>query len=685
MSDQRSPMLPNQTAILHGGDWNPDQWLATPAVIDEDFRLFQRAGVNSVTLGIFAWSALEPWPGDYRFDWLARILDRCHEAAVGVVLATPSGAKPAWLSQAHPEVERMQRFGGPREPWRGRHNHCPTSPVYREYVARIDGELARRFGRHPAVRLWHLSNEYGGECRCEACVAAFRVWLEDRYGSLEAVNQAWWNAFWGHSLNDWRQIHPEDTVHDGKTLDWKRFVTHQTVDFMRVEIEAVRAHSAVPLTTNFMGRYPGLDYWRLAEHLDVIANDCYPRYSGRGDESAKADDVAMVGDLMRTLAGGSPWLLMESTPSQLNWDDNYMLKRPGAHAREMRRQLGLGADGTCYFQWRKGRGAAEKFHGAVVDHEGSERPRVFREVAEHGADLNRFAPILGSRVESPVAVVYDWETRWALATSHGPHRIDPEKGYEQAVIEHHAAFRSRGIDVDVPERRCELSAYRLVVLPMGYLVDQVFAKKLRAFVAGGGVLLATYLTGWVDETNRCHLGGFPGGGLREVFGVWSEELDGLADGEAVAIADCGILPGLPATATAGTFCEVIHAEDAEVVATYASEFYAGSPALTRHRFGSGTAYYLAARCQRSYLDALADALVSVHAIPALCPTRPPQGVRVTSRRSADGEFRFVHHFGVGPCRFQLAGGPWTDLASGQDVGPILDLEPLASRVLQPRG
>ena len=276
--------------FYHGGDYNPEQWLKMPEILNKDLELMEKARVNIVTLGVFSWSMLEPEEGKYDLDWLADIIDKLYARGISVDLATPSAAKPAWLAQKYPEVLRVGA-NRVREKYGNRHSHCYTSPVYREKVRAVDQALVRRFGAHPGVVMWHISNELGGECHCELCQNAFREWLRGRYGSLDKLNEAWNSAFWSHIYSDWSQIespapHGEGAMH-GLILDWKRFVTQRTLDFYRMERDAVR--ELVPgakFTVNMMYRFDGLDYYKFAPGLDMISWDDYPTWhkAGESDE-----------------------------------------------------------------------------------------------------------------------------------------------------------------------------------------------------------------------------------------------------------------------------------------------------------------------------------------------------------------------------------------------------------------
>jgi len=352
------PLISTFPNILHGGDYNPDQWWGRhPEIIEEDFQLMPQASCNCFSLGIFAWSRLEPVQDEFQPDWLDDIMDRCAAAGSKVFLATPTGGKPNWLAQAYPEVCRVDA-NGRRQPQQERHNHCPSSPVMRERAGIIIRKLAERYANHPALAGWHISNEIAGECHCDLCLSHFRKWLRKKYGSLEELNERWWTYFWSRTYIDWDQIHPEDPSFDGLRLDWKRFSTYQLLEFLKHEISVVRQWSELPVTTNFMGFFPDLDYHEFARHIDFISNDSYPELHCNDGHIPNAMHSDMAADLLRALKN-KPWLLMESTPDATNWQTHHRIKRPGIHRSEMLQALAHGSDGTLYFQWRKGRGGAK--------------------------------------------------------------------------------------------------------------------------------------------------------------------------------------------------------------------------------------------------------------------------------------------------------------------------------------
>ncbi|MGQ9630228.1 MAG: beta-galactosidase [bacterium] len=686
------PINPKFAHMYHGGDYNPDQWLHMPEILKEDIRLMKLADCNVMSVAIFAWAALEPEEGKYTFGWLDDVLDCLHENGIYAVLATPSGARPAWMAQKYPEVLRV----GPdrkRNLFGLRHNHCFTSPVYREKTQAINRKLAERYGKHPAVLLWHLSNEYGGECHCDLCQEAFRSWLKRKYeGDLDRLNRAWWTAFWSHTYTDWSQIqspapHGETRVH-GHNLDWRRFVTDQTVDFMRAEIAPLKEVAPdLPVTTNLMGTYYNLDYWKFAPHLDVISWDNYPCWHGigsvnnprgnwdiEGRDWRLAADVGFVHDLNRSLKGGKPFIMMESTPSMTNWMSVSKLKRPGMHLLSSIQAVAHGSDTVQYFQWRKGRGGPEKFHGAVVDHVGHERTRVFADVAEVGRVLAKLDDVIGTSVPSETAIIFDWENRWALDDAEGPLN-DGRKNYERTCKNHYYQFWARGIPVDVINMDCSFDRYKLVIAPMLYMVRPGVAERLERFVRQGGVFVTTYWSGIVDENDLCFLGGFPGP-LRKLLGIWSEEIDALYPVESNGIVfQKGNSLGLEGTYKATDLCDLIHSEGAEVLATYEGDFYKGRPAVTVNNFGKGRAYYIASRNEERFHKDFYTCLVRDLKIVRVLDADLPEGVTAQMRGDDENSFLFLLNFTQKERTISLGSSSWFDLISDRTISGSVALGP----------
>jgi beta-galactosidase len=691
LPDRYPAIVPRFPHVLHGGDWNPDQWLHDPKAIDEDFALMEKAGGNTFSIGIFAWATLEPEEGRFAFEWLDDIMNRLAAKGFYTFLATPSGAKPRWLSEKYEEVRRIDAQGR-RERHGSRHNHCFSSPIYREKVRIINTKLAERYKGHAALAGWHISNEYSGACYCAYCLAAFRAWLRARYGTLDALNKAYWAAFWSQTFQDWDQIDPRDSPMDGLNLDWDRFVTHQTVDFMKNEMAPLKATTPdTPVTTNMMGTFGGLDYWRFTGVCDRMAWDAYPLLHGE-DSWRQAVGLAMTHDMYRTMKGGLPFMLMESTPSMTNWQPTPMLKRPGQHRQEMLIAIGHGADATMYFQWRKSRGAFEKFHGAVVDHEGSDRTRVFQDVAAHGALLRKLDAVVGTTVRPEVALVNDWEARWALGHSQGPRQGEGswfgrfDKEYVPTLVDHYRPFWKLGVSVDVIESLSPFERYKLVVAPMLFMLKPGVAERLEAFVKGGGTLVLTYLSGIVDETNIVFRGGWPGGGLRAMTGIWAEEIDSLYPNPPQRILPApGNTLGLAGEHPVREYCERIHPEGATVLATFKNDFYAGMPGLTVNRHGAGRVYYLAARpAEDAFLDGFTRGLVRELKLARNLDVELPEGVTVQKRAGGGRTFLFLHNCTSRDQKVDLGPIRLLDVVDGTGLTRTVTLPPYASRVLERR-
>lgn len=629
--------------LWHGADYNPEQWLETPEIWQDDLRLMKSAHMSSATIGIFSWTMLEPREGEFNFGWLDSIFEQLASNGQRIVLATPSGAKPHWLAQKYPEVRRVRPEAG-REAQKGRHNHCPTSPVYRSKVARINGELARRYGKHPALLAWHISNEYSGECACDLCFEAFRNWLRERYdNNLDTLNRRYWSRFWSHTYTEWEQIDFIDKGVHALSLDWRRFMTHQTIDFMRHEIAAVRQHLQVPTTTNLMGDFTGLNYAALAEHLDFVSWDAYPRWGQgnlMGDESNVACWAAFHHDMFRALKQ-RPFWLMECSPGQTNWREVSKLKAPGLHRLSAWQTVAHGGDAVMYFQWRQSRGSSEKFHGAVVSHEGTENNRTFREVAALGAELQALGEVSGSHTTASIALIYDIENLWAIENEQGPRNVG--KDTQGVALDFYNPLWRRGYSIDVVDSTVDFSPYKLIVAPMLYMLRPGVAERLTEFVRAGGTLVTTYWSGLVDENDLCFLGGFPGP-LREVLGLRVEETDTLHDHQNNVVQVGAKALDWKGEFEARQYCDLIHPEGAEVLATYERDFYGGRAALTVNYFGKGKAYYIASRNESSFQEGLLTRIVKELGLRPALMTDLPEGVVAQKRANRDTEWIWVMNF-----------------------------------------
>ena len=659
MSEKKYP-CPSFPHMIHGADYNPEQW--PQEYWDRDMELMQQANCNEMTVGIFAWSTLEPREGEYDFSYLDTIIEKIGEAGGKVILATPSGARPRWLAEKYPEVLRVDAQGN-REHIRGRHNHCPTSPVYREKVRAINEQLARRYGNNPTVIAWHISNEYSGQCHCPLCQKAFQEYLKEKFhGDIGELNRAYWTTFWSHTYDRFDQIEPpgaltETGIH-GLNLDWKRFITRQTISFIENEIAPIREHCPhLPVTTNMMYEFTDLDYHKVAQVLDFASWDSYPEWHN-GDDTVIAQRAAFWHDVYRSLKQ-KPFLLMESTPSLVNWKPYNKPKAPGLDTLSSLQAVFHGSDSVQYFQWRKSRGSSEKLHGSVVGHDGTADTRVFASVQRTGDVLRKMDRVAGTLTDAPVALILDWENLWALDDCQGYAQKD--KKYFETLYSYHRVFWERGINCDIVAPDAELSGYKLVIAPMLYLTSQATAENLRAFVAAGGTLYGTYMLGTVDENDLCHLGGIPGCGLNEVFGITAEEIDTLYPGE-VRHADLG-----GKCHRLVDYCETLRLRDAQVLCSYADGYYKDTPAVTCHSFGAGHAIYQACRDEGSLKEEILEQWLYKLGIHSEVLGTLPHGVTCHSR--TDGRFTYVfleNYLDQAAPTLQLR-QPMTDLITGETV------------------
>ncbi len=649
--------------IIHGGDYNPEQWLDRPDILEKDIEYMKQAGVNEATLGVFSWAMYEPREGEFHLEWLHEIMDRLYENGIYTILATPSAARPAWLDSKYPEVMRVDDMGIRRRHGL-RHNHCLSSGVYREKVSIINRKLAEEVGDHPGLLAWHISNEFGGECFCDLCKAKFQDFLRKRYnGDIEKLNHEWWATFWSARYSDFSEVEPPyangQIAIMGHKLDWRRFTTWNYADYTRSEIRAIREGSKkkdVPITTNLMKRFYDIDYRVLAKELDVISWDSYPLMH---NDWESYEDTMIEGAfdhaIMRGLRKDKPFLLMESCPGSVNWSEYNKLKRPKVHEQFSLQAVACGSDSVQYFQWRQSRGAWEQFHGAVVSHLGTNDTRIFREVAHTGETLKKIAEVEGSTSRSEAAIIFEWENWWAIDYSGG--FSGKTKKYDTTCQKYWEALMKRGIDADIISVNDDFDGYKLILAPMLFSVKPETAEKLKAFVEKGGILLGTYMTGYVNENTLCYEGGFPGAGLKDLFGVIAEEIDTLYPSDKNAICMTG-----DKCFSVRDYCEILRVSDAEVLGKYKDDFYAGTPAITCKKNGQGKAYYQAARILPEELCGFLDMLISDAGI----KTRElPSGIEWHRRIGKNATYDF--YLNLSEQDVILSGLSGMDLVAGETI------------------
>ena len=619
--------------IAFGGDYNPEQW--PREVWAEDMRLMRDAGVSMATVGIFSWAVVEPEPGGYDFTAFDRVMDTLDEAGIKACLATMTASPPPWLARLHPETLPV-RADGVRL-WPGaRQHYCPSSPVYRSFAGRLVEQVAARYGHHPALALWHIGNEYGchvSRCYCDVSAADFRGWLERRYGDVDGLNDAWSTTFWSQRYSSFDEVNPPRTAptfpNPAQEIDFTAFSSDALLACFSMEKEIVnRITPDVAVTTNFVPGSRYVDPVAWAEEEDVVSYDSYP---DPYDPKAHVE-AGFHYDLMRSLRRGRPWMLMEQAPNAVNWRRRNAPKRPGVMRLWSWQAVAQGADAVLYFQWRQSAGGAEKFHSAMVPH-GGENTRTFREVRELGAELKAAAEVVGGRSAADVAIVMDWRSWWGLQRSAHPAELDQL----EAVLTHYAPFFESSVTCDVVPPGRDLSSYRLVVVPNLYLVSAENAARLTRYVRGGGHLVMSFFSGIVDECDRIHLGGYPAP-FRELLGLHVQEFWPLDEGASLAVD----LAGQPVRGT--LWSELIEVEGAEVVGRFRARELEGAPAVTRHRFGDGVAWYLGTRLDEAAMRALIGRVSGEAGVAPVLPGLPA-GVQAAIRENDHGRFLFLLNHG----------------------------------------
>jgi len=654
--------------IWYGGDYNPEQW--PPDVLAQDDELMRRAGVDTATVGVFAWASLEPEPGRYTFGWLDDALDRLHANGIRVLLATPTASPPPWFGPAHPDALPVGP-DGVRLSHGSRDTYCAAAPAYRRAALRIAGRLAVRYAGHPALALWHVHNEYGTVCHCDHAAAAFRTWLRARHhDDLDELNAKWHTAFWSQGYSRWEQVLPPRATqylpNPAQVLDFRRFWSDQLLAAFTEQRDLLRRHTPdVPVTTNVMlpSDHQTLDLWRWAREVDVVAVDHYLNATGPAGRA----DLAFGADLTRSFNAGRPWLLMEQATSVIYlYEQGVIAARPPGRMRsDSLGYLARGADSVLFFQWRAGPGGAELHHSAMVPHAGPDT-RVFREVTELGADLRRLGELAGSTVRAQVAVLWDVEAWWAVAGRGLP---SSRLRYLPALRQVHAALRRAGVVADFAHPEQDLARYRAVFAPSQYLLSDLGTQSLRRYVAGGGRLLLGCFSGVVDQRHLVRRGGWPGG-LLDVVGIRVEEHLPLVDGERVALSGGAV----------GTlWSELLQARGAQVLADYRDGPLAGAPAVTRHAFGAGAAWYVSTVLDDVALAALLGDLLAQAGVQPELPGAGPQ-LEAVRRHAADGRsWLFVTNHGDTGCELAVRG---VDLLTGTRADGVLRLAPGADAVLR---
>lgn len=674
-------MKPMFDHFLFGGDWNPEQW--PEDTWEHDLDMLEDAHINEVTINVFSWALLQPAEDRYDFSMLDKIVALLVKHDFNIVMATGTAALPGWMVRLHPETIRTEQ-NGTRHVFGGRHNFCPTSPYFRKASRALAAHVAERYAGTSGLVAWHVCNEYGGGgglCYCDHCAEAFRTWLKNKYGTVEALNKAWCANFWSHTIYDWGDVVPPvsygDGISDAKCvvsglqMDYRRFQNQAQLACYTNERDAIRAYdAATPITTNLMGTFKDLDYFEWAKEMDVVSWDNYPGMD------TPPSFTAMCHDLMRGIGGNKPFMLMEQTPNQQNWFPFCKVKRPGEVRKLSWQAVSHGADTVQFFQMKQSIGGCERFHGAVIAHDGTEQSRVFKETAALGGELDRIGKrIMGSEIRAKVAIMFDWQSYWSLEGCVGP---TAGFSYPNEVHRFYRAFWRRNVPVDIIESTTpldKLKQYDLVVAPAFITVLPGVAETLESYVSEGGSFITGYMAGIHDEHDLVVPGGYPGK-LRDLMGVWVEEIDALAPDETIEV------HGDAVDAKGEIVASIIHREGARRLAAYGGgEFYAGHSALTVNTYGKGKAYFVGTPLDETGMSAFMAPIIKEL---GLKPLDTPEDVSLSVRYGDDGvRYAFLINNSESDkrlCLDELNGG--VELLTGHVVDGPVELKPYGVNVIE---
>lgn len=616
--------------FLYGGDYNPDQW--PDDTWSKDIQIFKQANINSATINIFSWGLLEPEEGHYDFSKLDKIVKELSDANFDIVMGTSTAAMPAWMFKKYPDVARVD-YQGRRHVFGQRHNFCPNSKNYQILASKLVKKLAERYHDNPHIVVWHGNNEYGGNCYCKTCQNAFRDWLKNKYKTVAALNKAWNMNVWSHTIYDWDEIvvpnelgdawGPEgsETIVAGLSIDYLRFQSESLLRLFKMEKEIIKKYAPDTLVTTNFHSLPNkmIDYQDWAKAQDIISYDSYPTYD------APKYLPAFLYDLMRSLKH-QPFMLMESAPSSVNWQPYSPLKRPGQMEATELQAVAHGADTVQFFQLKQAVGGSEKFHSAVIAHSQRTDTRVFHELEDLGKKLKKAGPtILGSKIKAKVGIVFDWNNFWSYEFVDG---ITQDLNYVDSILDYYRQFYERNIPTDIISVDDDFEKYDLVVAPVLYMVKPGLDKKINTYVKQGGNFVTSYMSGMVNDTDNIYIGGYPGP-LKDVTGIWVEESDAVVPGQKMMISMDG------KDYETSLMCDLIHPNKVKVLATYASEFYAGTPAITENKYGEGKAWYVGTKLRHQGLTQLFNHIILEANIESLVVNADK--LEVTKRVTDDGK------------------------------------------------
>jgi beta-galactosidase len=584
---QPLPSAPRKPPLLLGAAWYPEQW--PESRWDADLSLMEEAHIGFVRVGEFAWSTLEPSEGRYDLDWLNRAIRAAEKHHIAVVLGTPSAAPPAWLTTTYPETLRTKE-DGQKDEHGNRQQFDFSDPKYRQLSREMAEKMAERFGHDPNVIGWQIDNEYKNESYGANTRNQFQDWLRAKYKTLDNLNASWTTAYWSQTYQDWHQIPIAETRgNPGLLLNWKEFVSDTWRSYQRNQLDVIRAHADRRqfITTNMMGWFNAYDHYTVSKDLDIISWD---DYVGSGHLNPVSNGARH--DLNRGFLQKNFWV-METQPGSVNWSlDNNVLDKGEVRAMAWN-AVGHGAEAVEYWQWRSALNGQEQYHGVLVGPDGTPLP-LYEEVVQIGQEFEKAAPALtGTSVESQVALIYDYDSRWAIEWQPHNRKFD----YLNEFLTYYRGIRRISHSVDVVSDTTSLDRYKLVIAPALNVLTPKAAKNLEAYVRGGGHLILGQRSGMKDANNSLWAQRQPGP-LAKLLGARVEQFYALTGPVPIS--------GVWGNGEDGTWADQIRisSPETQVLMRYGKSngWLDSQPAAVTRRVGAGSITYIGTQLSSSILD-----------------------------------------------------------------------------------
>ncbi|MGN6230486.1 MAG: beta-galactosidase [Trinickia sp.] len=652
-----------------GVDYYPEHW--DRALWEHDARQMQEAGITIVRLAEFAWSRLEPTEGHFDFAWLDQAIAVFAGHGIDVVLGTPTATPPVWLTHRFPDVLPVDNKGHAHYPGVRLHR-CYNSPSLRLYGERVIDRLTRHYGAHPNVIGWQTDNELAAnDCHCEHCTRGFRSWLKAKYETLDDLNREWGTVVWSGEYSDWMQVVTplggSPYLNPSFLLDFRRFCSDSVADFNRFQADIIRRNSPGKFVTHNLWGYPvTADYYDMFESMDFASVDYYPATDLIDDSKSRMYHGALTLDLTRGVKRKNFWVMEQLSGTPGCWYPMSRMPFPGMIRAYAWQSVSRGADAIVQFRWRSARIGAEQFWHGLLDHHGVPGRR-FDEFVQFSREINRLAPLLeGTTLEHEAALLFSHEQLNALQIQPQSDGFDYFGNFKRL----HSALLKTGAGADVVNWRDDFSKYKLVVAPMLYLIDDEMSTKLHDYVEQGGTLLLTTRSGVKNMNNVCLPGRLPNL-LTDLAGVFVDEYDPVGkDRQRVEF------EGLAGDSTfeCGQWCDILSPVDAQTLATYSSEYFAGRAAVTKNAYGAGSVYYLGTTLDDAANQALFSRIAADLGLDRM--QNLPEGVETAVRRSATTRLRFVLNLTKERKLVSLDGRERTSALSGERwVGETLELAP----------